>query len=51
MTFEKTKNLKKYYGTEPNITKALDGVTTLSNRENLLPLWELPAAENPHCSI
>lgn len=22
-----TKNLKKYYGTEPNITKALDGVT------------------------
>ena len=23
----RNKNLKKYYGTEPNITKALDGVT------------------------
>ena len=27
MSIFETKNLKKYYGTEPNITKALDGVT------------------------
>ena len=27
MSILETKNLKKYYGTEPNITKALDGVT------------------------
>ena len=27
MLILETKNLKKYYGTEPNITKALDGVT------------------------
>ena len=27
------------------------GELSLSNRENLLPLWGLPAAENPHCSI
>ena len=27
MSILETKDLKKYYGTEPNITKALDGVT------------------------
>ena len=27
MSILQTINLKKYYGTEPNITKALDGVT------------------------
>ena len=27
MSILQTANLKKYYGTEPNITKALDGVT------------------------
>lgn len=27
MSILETKNLKKYYGTEPNITRALDGVT------------------------
>ena len=27
MNILETKNLKKYYGTEPNITKALDGIT------------------------
>ena len=26
MTILQTKDLKKYYGTEPNITRALDGV-------------------------
>lgn len=26
MSILETKDLKKYYGTEPNITKALDGV-------------------------
>ena len=32
MSILQTTDLKKYYGTEPNITKALDGVT-LSNEE------------------
>lgn len=27
MSILKTTDLKKYYGTEPNITRALDGVT------------------------
>ena len=27
MSILQTTDLKKYYGTEPNITKALDGVT------------------------
>jgi len=27
MSIVETNNLKKYYGKEPNITKALDGVT------------------------
>ncbi len=38
--------LKKYYGTEPNITKALDGVTLAINEGSLLPLSERQAAAN-----
>ena len=34
MSILETKNLKKYYGTEPNITKALDGVTLTVEQTN-----------------
>ena len=38
MSILQTIDLKKYYGTEPNITRALNGVNFLLwNRENLLP--------------
>ena len=30
-----TVNLKKYYGVEPNITKALDGINFTVEKENL----------------
>lgn len=36
MDILETTDLKKYYGTEPNITKALDGVT-LSIRQETRP--------------
>ena len=35
MIILQTKDLKKYYGTEPNITRALDGEIFLLSRENL----------------
>ena len=38
MPILQTTDLKKYYGDEPNITKALDGVSLRLSRGNLLPL-------------
>ena len=43
-------DLKKYYGTEPNITRALDGVNFSPWRTaSLWLLWEHPAAASPPC--
>ena len=47
MSILQTTELKKYYGAEPNITKALDGVTLLLSVVSLLQLLELLEAENP----
>ena len=47
MNILETTELKKYYGKEPNITKALDGVNLSVEKESLSLLWEHPAAENP----
>lgn len=44
MSILQTTDLKKYYGTEPNITKALDGVTLSIEEGELLRLSVLPAA-------
>lgn len=49
MSILQTINLKKYYGTKPNITRALDGVNFTVEQENLLLWLELPAAESLHC--
>ena len=34
-------DLKKYYGTEPNITRALDGVNSVSYTHLTLPTSDL----------
>ena len=49
MSILQTIDLKKYYGTEPNITRALDGVNFSVEDGGLWPLWEPPAAANPPC--
>ena len=37
MNILQTKNLKKYYGMEPNISRALDGVDSVSYTHLTLP--------------
>ena len=37
MSILQTIDLKKYYGTEPNITRALDGVNSVSYTHLTLP--------------
>ena len=49
MSILQTIDLKKYYGTEPNITRALDGVNFSVRTANLWPLWEPPAAASLPC--
>ncbi len=49
MSVLQTIDLKKYYGTEPNITRALDGVNFSVETVSLWPLWEPPAAASPPC--
>lgn len=51
MSILQTTDLKKYYGTKPNITKALDGVTLSIGEGSLLRLSALPAVVSPRCSI
>lgn len=45
------KQAEKYYGTEPIISEALDGVILLIMQGEFFLLSEHPAAENPRCSI
>lgn len=47
MSILQTTDLKKYYGTKPNITKALDGVTLSIGEGSLLRLSALPAVVSP----
>ena len=51
MSILETKNLKKYYGTEPNITKALDGVTLTVEQGEFVAIVGTSGSGNPHCSI
>ncbi len=41
--------LKKYYGSEPNVTKALNGVDLSIEQGNSFPSLEHQEAENLHC--
>ena len=47
MSILQTTELKKYYGAEPNITKALDGVTLSIERGEFVAIIELLEVENP----
>ncbi len=48
MSVLQTIDLKKYYGTKPNITRALDGVNfSVDLLASLWLLWEHLAAANP----
>ena len=47
MSILQTTELKKYYGAEPNITRALDGVSLSIEVVSLLQLLELLEVENP----
>ncbi len=50
MSILQTTELKKYYGTEPNITSALDGVNFSVNEGEFVAVsWEPPAVANPRC--
>ena len=49
MSVLQTIDLKKYYGTEPNITRALDGVSFSVDDGNLWRWSGPPAAANPPC--
>ena len=49
MRILQTIDLKKYYGTEPNITRALDGVNFSVEDGEFVALWEPPAAASPPC--
>lgn len=48
MSILQTTELKKYYGSKPNITKALDGVTLSIEDGSSWLLLVLLAVENPH---
>ena len=47
MSILQTTELKKYYGTKPNITKALDGVNLSVEQGEFVAILEPPAAANP----
>ena len=47
MSVLQTIDLKKYYGAEPNITRALDGVNISVEDGELWLLLELPAVASP----
>ncbi len=49
MSILQTIDLKKYYGTEPNITRALDGVNFSVDDGEFVAVVELPAAVSPPC--
>ena len=49
MSILQTIDLKKYYGTEPNITRALDGVNFSVEDGELGAVGEPPAAASLPC--
>lgn len=49
MSILQTIDLKKYYGTEPNITRALDGVNFSVEDGEFVAVVEPPAAASPPC--
>ena len=49
MSILQTTELKKYYGTKPNITKALDGVNLSVEQGEFVAIVGPPAAANPLC--
>ena len=49
MSILQTTDLKKYYGTEPNITRALDGVNFSVEDGEFVAVVEHPAAASPPC--
>ncbi len=49
MSILQTIDLKKYYGTEPNITRALNGVNFTVEQGEFVAVVELPAAVSLHC--
>ena len=49
MSILQTTELKKYYGAEPNITRALDGVTLSIEDGEFVAIVVLPAVVNPRC--
>ena len=51
MSILQTIDLKKYYGTEPNITKALDGVNFSVEEGEFVAVVALQVPENPRCFI
>ena len=51
MSILQTIDLKKYYGTEPNITKALDGVNFSVEEGEFVAVEVLQVPENPRCFI
>lgn len=50
MNVLQTRDLKKYYGAAPNITRALDGVSFSVAQGSLSPWWGRRAAASPRCS-
>lgn len=49
MIILQTKDLKKYYGTEPNITRALDGVNFSVEQGEFVAVVGTSGSGNPRC--
>ncbi len=49
MSILQTIDLKKYYGTEPNITRALNGVNFTVEQGEFVAVVGTSAAVNLHC--
>ena len=49
MSILQTTDLKKYYGAEPNITRALDGVTFSVEEGEFVAVVAPPVPANPPC--